>query len=441
MENGVSQPKDLARVVRDELRARGRRPPALKRLTTLLETMYFASLQTEEAEALRFHVVYLDSRNPDPNPPNRIVKDRWSYIRLTESVKLTDSNLVKIAKASDPRSSSFAVCYDADDDLVVWGLIDQQNRYHDYLNYDADAGPERPGLFEANVLGTGHLAVTIGYEKVAELRINELSQNTIDVLYSGPISDALALGINAFLNVVDDYVSRDYGITHDDWVPLAASQWVQAVCRVLLRIQSLGHGGAIVITPDRDFTGLNPKYQISYERLRTSLEGHASLSARKLDIDDEIDDVLNGEDDSIPALLHLDDAIVGNDIDETESELDGAIWFVALLSRVDGAVVLSPTLDVHGFGVEITLDQAPKNVVRAADAKATKSKRKSVDYNHFGTRHRSMMRYCNSIPGSLGFVVSQDGDVRAMHKIGSDLVIWENIRLQVLRNINRSASS
>src|SRR5438874_4318140 len=100
MENTVSQPKDLACALRDELRDRGRRAPALKRLTTLLEAMYFASLQTEEAEALRFHVVYLDSRNPDPNSPHRIVKDRWSYIRLDQPVKLTDSNLVKIAKAS-----------------------------------------------------------------------------------------------------------------------------------------------------------------------------------------------------------------------------------------------------------------------------------------------------------------------------------------------------
>lgn len=441
METAASQPKDLARALRDELRDRGRRPPALKRLTTLLETMYFASLQTEEAEALRFHVVYLDSRNPDPNPPGRIVKDRWSYIRLDRPVKITDSNLVKIAKASDPRSSSFAVFHDADGILHVWGLIDQQNRYHDYLNYDTDAGPERPGLFEASVLGTGHLAVTIGYEKVAELRINELARNTIDVLNTGPVSDALGSGINLFLDVVSQRVSTEYGITHDDWVPLAASQWLQCLCRLLLRIQGLGHGGAIVITPETDFTGLNPKYKVSYERLRKSLEGHASLTARKLDIDDEIHDILESDADEIPALLHLDDAVIGNDIDETESELDGAIWFIALLSRVDGAVALTPALDVLGFGVEITIDTPPRNVVRAADAKASKRKRSSVDYNHFGTRHRSMMRYCNSVPGSLGFVVSQDGDVRAMHKIADDLVIWENLRLQVFRNINRNRSS
>jgi hypothetical protein len=42
-----------------------------------------------------------------------------------------------------------------------------------------------------------------------------------------------------------------------------------------------------------------------------------------------------------------------------------------------------------------------------------------------------MMRYCYDKPGSLGLVVSQDGDIRAMTRIEDMLVLWENIDVQL----------
>jgi hypothetical protein len=60
-----------------------------------------------------------------------------------------------------------------------------------------------------------------------------------------------------------------------------------------------------------------------------------------------------------------------------------------------------------------------------------RSKVTALDYNHFGTRHRSMMRYCAAVPGSVGFVVSQDGDVRAITRVRDDLVVWENVKLRL----------
>ena len=42
-----------------------------------------------------------------------------------------------------------------------------------------------------------------------------------------------------------------------------------------------------------------------------------------------------------------------------------------------------------------------------------------------------MMRYCAKFPNSVGFVISQDGDVRAITKVGERLVLWDNVRLQL----------
>ncbi len=48
------------------------------------------------------------------------------------------------------------------------------------------------------------------------------------------------------------------------------------------------------------------------------------------------------------------------------------------------------------------------------------------------------MRYCSKIADSVGFVISQDGDVRVMTQVRGKLVVWENLRLQLHDFIRRT---
>jgi hypothetical protein len=186
-----SSPRDLASAVHQELLRRNANPPQLEVLVELFESMYFASLKTEESKPVLFHVAYLDPQQPDPSPPKTVVHDRWSCVRLSSPIAFSSANFVKMAPASDPRTSSFAVHHDTDGRLIVWGLIDQGNSYHDYVNFDSETGPERPGLFQASITGIGHLVAYIEYEKVGELKLNKLVRTAIDIFRSGRIRDAL----------------------------------------------------------------------------------------------------------------------------------------------------------------------------------------------------------------------------------------------------------
>jgi sensor domain DACNV-containing protein len=424
-------PINLAEAIHSELELRGPDSPALEILTDLFETLYFVSLKTEELQPITCYIVYLSPENPDPKPPERIVKDRWSYIRFVEPIPFTTPNLVKLAKASDPRTSSFAVYHDTHGHLSVWGIIDQANGYHDFVNYDKDEGPERPGMFQASIIGIGHLVTHIGYEKVAELKTNILLGKTLDVLSGGPIYDTLISGIQKYIekvrseipeHVYEDFWNRDASL---------ASYWISSLCRLLLRARNYWHGGAVLITPDTSLQGLNVKYGIQYHHLRSALEGRAIAMIQETYASDLIiEGYLDQDAEEIPTDLYLEEAINRNDLDESLSELDGAIWFISLLTRVDGLVLMNPSLEVQGFGVEITYNNALPEIFLAGNERATKSRLQKVDYNHFGTRHRSMMRYCSQVPGSIGFVISQDGDVRAITLVRKQLVMWENIRLQ-----------
>lgn len=431
-------PRDLAEAVFSELRKRTSGCPSKDALIDLFECLYFSSLKTEEAEPIRIHVVYLDPNKPDPEPPERIVKDRWSYVPLAKSVHLTPRNIAKIARASDPRSSSFAVYPDSSGRLSVWGLIDQGHQYHDFVNFESESGPERPGIFEVSIAGIGHLVAYVDYEKIAELKINALVRSAPDVLGSGPVRGKLERGIQSHLAAVRAALPRSMRKDFSDWIKATGDDWISSICRLLLRIQNYGHGGALLITPDVSMTGLNTKYQVTYRRLRTALQNEALHRIRGYYASDRIfEEFIERDADEIPVDLYFDETINGGELEDSRSELEGAIWFISLLSRVDGLVLMSPSLDVRGFGVEITYREEPKNVFGTRDHLANEERLHKLGYSQFGTRHRSMMRYCSKNPDSVGFVISQDGDVRVITQVHGRLVMWENIKLQLVEFIKR----
>jgi hypothetical protein len=195
-----------------------------------------------------------------------------------------------------------------------------------------------------------------------------------------------------------------------------------------LRARNFRHGGAFLLTPEPDARFLDIKYGIEYPRLHTALVARGKADIARTAASDQIFEYLESDADELPMLLHLDESVEQTNSADIESEIDGAIWFVALLSRVDGLVLMNMDLEVRGFGVVITADALPREVCRARDPAGLELE--PLDYDHYGTRHRSMMRYCGAVPGSIGFVVSQDGDVRVMTSLEGRLVMWDNVRLQ-----------
>lgn len=102
-------PKDLAGHVRSQLMAQKRPCPPLAVLEELFEVLYFASLKSEEAERIYCRIAFVRRSNPDPNPPERKVKDRWGHFALDQELPVTVSNIAKLSKAADPWVSTLAV--------------------------------------------------------------------------------------------------------------------------------------------------------------------------------------------------------------------------------------------------------------------------------------------------------------------------------------------
>lgn len=428
-----SYPADLARFIRGRLRELHFRAPALASIEELLEVAYFASMRTEEAERILCDIAYINMNNPDPVPPGRVVANRWSYVRFEQPMPLDVKNLVKVSKSIDSECAALAVCKAADGTLVIWGAIDQQGGRAAYVAREADVGAESPGLLRVSISGVGIIEVYRDYAMVGALRQGRITSGFNDVLgQSGPIRAILQIEVDSLVSRVEAEVGSDVFRARDHWAGSISGYWNQSLVRILLGIQRYGHGGAILLTADNRNTGLRIKYPLLYDRLAWAIQRFAVHTIKLCDIEDSLfEDFIDKNEEAMPVLSHLDQAVFSNEKEETREELTGCVRFIASLSRVDGLVVMSRSLAVRGYGAIIKVKEVPPSVWLAGDPAASVDGMQRTVPSHFGTRHQSMMSMCYFRPGSVGFVVSQDGDVRAMTRVDERLIVWEDVKLRL----------
>jgi hypothetical protein len=416
----ISHPSDLAKEVLLAINRRDIIAPAAKTVIKLFQLMYHASISREESEFISFHMVFFNPETPAAHHSDAYVRDTWQFIPLTCPEEMNLPNISKLAPASHPRSSALAVYPNSEGTLFIWGLIDQLNRYEDFIRLENSTAPHRPGLFEARIVGPGNILVTIGYEHIAELKIDNLSLTSIDIFSSGPLLQKLVPGVSPVVKLLYDHLPP--ALVTEERVEKIRHLWMAAIQRLLFRIKGLKLGGAILIAPDSNVEGLNIKYRLRYNRLKTSLTRFAISRCRY----DDARDAVGTED---RHLTRRTLAALQAECRESEKEVEAAIWFIALLTRIDGLTLISPELEVFGFGVEITTACEPASVRLVLTSEAAKESRKKFNYTYFGTRHRSMMRFCAANSDSVGFVISQDGDVRAITRLEDEVCLWENFRL------------
>jgi hypothetical protein len=433
MKRNAQFPADLAQHVETRLAAECGYSPPLAVLVRFLETLYFASLKTEEGRPPVCTVNFFDPYHPKFPPQTATAADSWSEVRFESPVPLDIRNFLKLARAADPSVSSLAVTYNGEGDLFLCGMVDQELRYSDFIALDAAVAPSRPGLFQATITGVGNVSVYVDYRLIGSLEQDTLVQEYHDVLWSGPVHELLERQFCRFLTECGYPV--DCGGGASDYSPHRAGllvRWLNAICRVLMSIQRYKHGGGVIISPDGSLDGLNVKYRVRYERLPSALLGIDQNEFFRGQVVSQVAQVCKDRArDLVSCALHYQQREFRKRFDERKSEVLGCTHFIASLSCVDGFVLMDRRLYVQGFGVEVRSGEPIEHIAIAGDPLASPERLRRGDLEQFGTRHRAMMRYCYEHPGALGFVVSQDGDIRAVLRIGERLVLWENIEVQL----------
>lgn len=398
--------------------------PSRPFLESMAMSMYLASMETEENRPVACSVIYLDPHHPDPDPPDRKTAVYWRAVPFRHAVPVSVHELSKLALASDPRTSILAIHEDADGIPYVWGLVDQAASYARFVDYEQNWGPAWPNALMLTIEGPGFLEASVGYRRIARLRSGQMQRTGIDPFLEGPVREALSVGTDRFVDAVQVRTGDRFG-ERDHWPGSLSASWFSVVRRLVGRMQRLGHGGALLFTPGQA-EYLDVKHEVRYPRLQETLIEDAIATIARVSAEDEIHEAfLDTDSDSIPTDLYLDEVVSRNEEREREHELNNGLWFIATTSRIDGLVLLDMDLILHGFGVMVTTEEPPTSIAEALDVSGKLVR--PLSYSAYGSRHRSLMRYCSAVPGSVGVVVSQDGSVRVMLHNRDQLLVWASV--------------
>ena len=173
-------------------------------------------------------------------------------------------------------------------------------------------------------------------------------------------------------------------------------EWSKTIARICIGIRRAGTGGALLISPKPIAQVLDIGHRISYSRL-----GHGAVlyaldsEYQRLCHDSYIDyiDSANDGDVVLRKIIREGHCAEADEMDR-ESELSGAIRIVTSFASLDGLVLLTPLLEVIGFGVKVLSGPSSGHVYLGHDYVRRGLKAKCMDLSRFGMRHISMLNYC-----------------------------------------------
>jgi hypothetical protein len=293
--------------------------------------------------------------------------------------------------------------------VYVWGLL------HAGLQWLPDADEGR-SLLIVSVAGPGQLVVTLGGATLAQLGHGRLGTSDVDAFESPVV-------LSSFGGLAASLVALDRSADEEGMTELGSRLAGHVLRRAVATMRAERHGGTLVIMPAARIAAM-----ISDGSLRAKyefVEHTGGPRAQTIAVDlVHLLAVETARRSSSPWRSFLRGrAAAFRDQDLALLELSGLI---SGLSQVDGAVVLTDTLDIVGFGAEIGGELPPvQRVAHAQDLLG--ASREWVRADRVGTRHRSAYRLCQAVPEALVLVVSQDGGLRVMRWLNDAVTYWAQV--------------
>lgn len=179
----------------------------------------------------------------------------------------------------------------------------------------------------------------------------------------------------------------------------ASSERINATLNIVRKMRKMGHGGILVVVPDDN----NWKKYCS--NIPYSTNEKYSPAEFALDFTQNASE---GAEDATQLA------------DSRPYWLAASLEEIAQLTTVDGAVIMTPNLEVLGFGVKLGSDGNNYEGINIAsiDPRDDLESTRFIKLTETGnTRHQSAVRFVASYEQAVAFVVSQDGGVSAF--------VWE----------------
>jgi hypothetical protein len=386
----------------------------------LLSIAYQASLLQEEERPVRFRLLVGDpARLPlGVGPPAGL-----HCLRFAQSRRYDEHEISRLAPAAKFTRALIGV-RSVGESFEIWGMLQSGPRWLQ----SARGGRPLPSPVPSDavvvrVVGPGRLAVALGEVILAELRGGQLQTGTMDVFESNWLSSRFVRLRTELLAEHDEAMRGRGAAPLDPNVTRKIAQ--QMVKRLIATMRDAHHGGTLLLVSRERAASLveeggtiRLKYAFTDEEPRRRYRSLILAVMRELALGADRAAGPVGWDtyraSTRPAIVSLDEAIL------EMSQL------LAALGEVDGAVLLTDSFEILGFGGEIVGNMREIRSVRhALDLEGTSSEEVPID--HVGTRHRSAYRLCAQEPSAIAIVVSHDGGVQFVASRDGTTTYWEHV--------------
>jgi hypothetical protein len=405
-------------------------------LSILLETSYHASLLTEESRRIGFRIIYISKKDAKkevklflhgetPIRPIYFENEREfnvnEILRLAPATEFTQS-LICVEQTNKSMKNS---------KLAIWGILDAGSSWYKFIHAESSYGDVPPNFLTISSSEPGNITISRAGNIILNLKNGKVIKPTSNIFDKGPVAIFFEEAKNRIYNdVLKILKSEKYDPEgFDDDYP--KREYIDYLERIIFNMRQKNHGGTIIIVPDymnNDDSRLIDRvsikypcnYNVGWELIVNSLVTHREYYDLYFPLWDGKKEL------SIDNFRKL--SKHNSDRDEIEESLSDSVRFIASLSGVDGAVILTDKLRVLGFGAEIiSLTPSLKEIKIAKEASGNKGKYTSID--NFGTRHRSAFRFCSSYEESVAIIISQDGSIKVVKRVGPDLILWPDINV------------
>jgi hypothetical protein len=384
------------RVAQDELR-------------WMLDACFRASMITDEGREVFFRVVLTEPSRLGEREPYRLEQ----FIPLNRPLLSTPDAIAKLAQAL-AYADEIVVCQ-----YHIWGIRRAAPawwRLYAQLGMlaPAVAFPTRnwrPAIAVRND-GPGQLHVSAEDRPIGALDAG--------MVFSPPESTCPVLEL---FKGTDAELRSRFG----DWLEVQSSR---LMLDVLARVARRRHGGSVVVVssaerriPDR----VKVKYELEWTALWQRLCDVGENAARVATFaTTPFLDKATGQKHYPRLDTSVEYRALQAKLDQSIDAVEHEIRFLAGMSAVDGAIILTDRFEALGFGAELIVGDSPGgDVLLHGHDWSNKPQRRRMDES--GMRHRSMYKFIADHPTAVGFVVSQDGGVKGVQQANTDVHVWADL--------------
>lgn len=397
------------------------RLPDDKVLTQLLDTAYHASFLTEEKRGLSFRILFAEKEDVC-NEYHRML---YQSVILEDSRIFGTQEILRLAPALDISHTLMCISEvktdSGESSLVIWGILDIGNYWAKFSRNAASFGITPPQNILISCTSPGSVTISSRGQVLVSLRNGRVRVPNTGALYDGTFEIEFREACEDFEDSIVAQLGPDkYNPEVDD------NHWPRRfypmfIGRLLSNVKDKAHGGTVLFLPDYVTTAhveslgvLEVKYNITHDLIWRLLIDMLVSHKRDVLMKNELEKGL----DLTPERYSRSRSMNFRKVMQ-EDKISDALSFVAGLSAVDGAVLMTDRFRILGFGAEIR--------VPSQDLKYVKDNGRLRSIADFGTRHRSAFRFCHAYPKALAFIVSSDGGLKAAQKRGEEVHLWHDI--------------